>query len=307
MLNYLKPIFLLGLYGSISHAQFVVDLSVDVTENDGIYTYSYTLENSFFSFQNVNVLLLTTGKRAEVTEMIAPDGWVGDYEKDGGPTPTFQASFLAGDGLSCGDHVEAEISPDSTATFTIKSTWAPESQPYNIGRLVSDPILGCAWEGTRVEGMIASPSIPATTGMFAACDFNQDGECDLRDINNLASTIALGDHDETYDLTNDQLVDLTDLGVFLGQTGRINGDADFNGRVEFADFLTLSGNFGLDGAFWSDGDFSADGRVAFADFLILSGNFGQGEAATASVPEPHSQGLLMLGAFGLLLLRTRSR
>ena len=66
------------------------------------------------------------------------------------------------------------------------------------------------------------------------------------------------------------------------------GDADCNGVVEFADFLALSTNFGLEGAGWSQGDFDGDGTVAFSDFLGLSGNFGQTEGPSDPVESPEN-------------------
>ena len=50
----------------------------------------------------------------------------------------------------------------------------------------------------------------------------------------------------------------------------IPGDANGSGRVDFADFLRLSSNFGKVDAVFADGDFDGDGVVDFADFLILS-------------------------------------
>ena len=58
-------------------------------------------------------------------------------------------------------------------------------------------------------------------------------------------------------------------------TQRLAGDADGNGKVEFADFLLLSTNFGKQDAVWADGDFDDNGNVEFADFLLLSTNFGK--------------------------------
>ena len=54
------------------------------------------------------------------------------------------------------------------------------------------------------------------------------------------------------------------------------GDTNGDGEVDFADFLTLSANFGqqVDDAFAS-GDFDGDDLVSFADFLALSANFGK--------------------------------
>ncbi len=59
------------------------------------------------------------------------------------------------------------------------------------------------------------------------------------------------------------------------------GDVDCNGTVEFADFLSLSRNFGSVEAGWDNGDFDGDGSVGFPDFLILAENFG--ESVTDSV------------------------
>ena len=59
-------------------------------------------------------------------------------------------------------------------------------------------------------------------------------------------------------------------------TQPVAGDTNGDRKVDFADFLTLSANFGkeVDGAF-ADGDFTGDARVDFADFLLLSERFGE--------------------------------
>ena len=61
------------------------------------------------------------------------------------------------------------------------------------------------------------------------------------------------------------------MGAFeLGVAGDANGD----GKVNFADFLALSTNFGT-GRGWSEGNFDgSDNGTQFADFLALSANFG---------------------------------
>lgn len=77
------------------------------------------------------------------------------------------------------------------------------------------------------------------------------------------------------------------------------GDADNNHKVEFADFLSLSKNFGQAGG-WEDGDFDFDDEVGFSDFLILSGNFGNVGVLTAqSVPEPSAQLGMLIGCLAL--------
>jgi|GEM_PF-2787548 len=85
------------------------------------------------------------------------------------------------------------------------------------------------------------------------------------------------------------------------------GDLDGNGRIEFADFLTISNNFGTAVSDHTQGDIDCDGMVAFSDFLVLSNAFGTTVGAeTASVPEPTSGLLFFLGFLGMLKFRKRA-
>ena len=47
-----------------------------------------------------------------------------------------------------------------------------------------------------------------------------------------------------------------------------------DGKVDFADFLIISANFGRTDASLAEGDIDGDGKVGFSDFLLLSNNFG---------------------------------
>lgn len=80
------------------------------------------------------------------------------------------------------------------------------------------------------------------------------------------------------------------------------GDFDANGKVEFADFLTLADNFGQPGNY-TTGDADGNGVIEFSDFLAVAENFGKtfGEANVSSVPEPGAEFLLAAGGllFGL--------
>jgi hypothetical protein len=133
-------------------------------------------------------------------------------------------------------------------------------------------------------------------------DFNSDGVVDRDDLDLLGTEIAAGTNDVMFDLNADALVDTGDRDEFLGgdliTTGnKLNGDADFDGEVQFSDFVILSNSFGNPGV-WSDGDFDVDGVVQFGDFVILSNNFGL-SAAAAAVPEPAG---IWLALVGLLVL-----
>ena len=129
-----------------------------------------------------------------------------------------------------------------------------------------------------------------------ACDLDGDGDCDLVDIDELSVAIVGTSADLKYDLDKNGRVDQSDIDAFLAheEVNKLNGDSDFNGLVEFADFLVISGGFGGQGRPWSQGDFVADGAIDFADFLVISGNFGQSAAASA-VPEPQAVWLFLGG------------
>ena len=53
------------------------------------------------------------------------------------------------------------------------------------------------------------------------------------------------------------------------------GDADADGKVDFADLTILARHYGMKNATFADGDFNGDGVVDFADLVILARNYGQ--------------------------------
>jgi len=83
------------------------------------------------------------------------------------------------------------------------------------------------------------------------------------------------------------------------------GDLNGDGKVDFPDFLILSGNYNQPATSHTEGDINCDGIVDFPDFLALSANFGTTVGETAAVPEP--SGIALVSFAGLLvgLLRRR--
>lgn len=70
------------------------------------------------------------------------------------------------------------------------------------------------------------------------------------------------------------------------------GDANRDGRVDFADLLVLGQHYGQSGATWSTGDFNADGAVGFDDLLLLAQYYGQTAAAVEPAAVPEATALL---------------
>ncbi len=82
------------------------------------------------------------------------------------------------------------------------------------------------------------------------------------------------------------------------------GDANNDGVVDAADYITVKKNFGrTGGATWEQGNFNGDSNVDYADLQILMANFGAGALTPATTPEPCSAVLLMFGAAAMLRRR----
>ena len=105
-------------------------------------------------------------------------------------------------------------------------------------------------------------------------DLNGDQILSAEDIDTLAAAIRDNSIDARFDLNQDGTLDESDLHYIVESIFRTQaGDTDLDGDVDFADFLTLSGNFGEAKSGWSEGNFGTDTVVDFADFLALSANF----------------------------------
>ena len=143
-------------------------------------------------------------------------------------------------------------------------------------------------------------SSPTTAG-----DFNGDDLLDAVDLDELLARVHIASTDLYYDVDGDGEISISDRENWLEEfRGTTVGDIDLNGEVDFADFLSLSANYGTQGG-WQQGDFDGDQWVLFSDFLLLSENYGREE--TVAVPEPCDWPLLLFAASGLHMRRKRAR
>ena len=121
-------------------------------------------------------------------------------------------------------------------------------------------------------------------------DFDANDVLDLADLQLLENEVLFFNPSrpiaQMFDQDEDRDVDTYDLISWVVNAKQTYvGDADLNGKVDFADFSVLSENFGQAGS-WRTGDFDTNRLVEFSDFLILSNNFGNTGAISAMVPEP---------------------
>ena len=61
----------------------------------------------------------------------------------------------------------------------------------------------------------------------------------------------------------------------------LDGDANLDGQVNFADLLLLGQNFAKPSTNWDEGDFNYDGKTGFDDLLLLAQNFTPGTAPSS--------------------------
>jgi T5SS/PEP-CTERM-associated repeat protein len=102
----------------------------------------------------------------------------------------------------------------------------------------------------------------------------------------------------------------------------VDGDANMDNEVSFADLVKVAQNYGQSNRFWTDGDFNYDGIVSFADLVSVAQNYGHAlpgapvpgasaqfnadmAQAFAEVPEPGVSGLIAVAGF--LMGRRRRR
>jgi hypothetical protein len=139
------------------------------------------------------------------------------------------------------------------------------------------------------------------------CDLDENGICDVDDMDALVDGVATGNGDPRFDLDGDGDVGRNDIDAWLADAAEENGlaspyllgDSNLDGKVDSIDLNNLALNWQRDVALWSGGDFTADGVVDSADLNALALNWRQSVAAaspaSAQVPEPSALLLMALG------------
>ena len=198
--------------------------------------------------------------------------------------------------------------PANGHSFTVASGWSGIT--LSEGTLAD--ISPLSWDTSQLGSGILSIG---DTGVD--CDFNDDGACNITDIDALMTEVAAGTNDPAFNLTSDvdAVVDDGDRDAWLAEAAIKNGfvnpyqvaDSDLDRDVDIFDLNALAGNWntGLDK--WSEGNYSgADVNIFDLNALAGRWNTSAGAAALpAAVPEPTTFGLLSL--LGLLGLAFRKR
>ena len=150
-----------------------------------------------------------------------------------------------------------------------------ENDFVHLADMTGDSTLDLIYAQSSVNEIVILPGV----SQLSAGDVDRDGETNLIDLNLLSHwTHPSQDANESplrLDMTGDHQINKHDVDHWVTVIAKTHtGDLDLNGKVEFADFLKLSKNYGLTDATYSQGDLDGDGSIGFADFLVLSANFG---------------------------------
>ena len=142
-----------------------------------------------------------------------------------------------------------------------------------------------------------------------AGDVAWDGTINVDDFRLMSHALESGLADFMFDIDLNGAIDFGDLERIEDLIpNKTPGDANFDGRVDFPDFLTLSAFFGESTGLWSRGDFDSNGLVEFADFLLLAQNYDSADdGSPRPVPEPMGGTMLLLAVYALGRLRPRRK
>lgn len=145
-------------------------------------------------------------------------------------------------------------------------------------------------------------TVLGTSDDLIAAELNDDNVISHVDPNAAASfdgTLA-----DIADIRADS--DFQQIRARLG-ANLLDGDANFDGATNIADFSVLGARFNTPASRWSEADFNFDGTTGIADFSLLAARFNNVAPAArgGAVPEPAAAGLVGLAGFGLLSRRRR--
>ena len=173
--------------------------------------------------------------------------------------------------------------------------------------LIDQPMLEVYRTEADMPGLIPNPHPDAVA---IDPDFDDNGNLDCADVDQLVLEISVGSDNPSFDLTGEGQVDLADLDVWLAVAGAANlvsgnpylkGDANLDGVVDVSDFNLWNANKFTNTPAWCSGDFTADGVIDVSDFNVWNGNKFQTADHVGSVPEPTGLATLVGGLVGLLL------
>ena len=174
--------------------------------------------------------------------------------------------------------------------FAYDDAWYPETDGVGYSLQIRSPQTFPldAWD--TADAWMPSANVDGSPARAALPDFNDDGQLDALDVDQLCA--ALGSDDPRFDLDHNGLVNRDDVDFLVKQMLRSTpGDANLNGIFNSEDFVIvfqageyedgIAGNSG-----WAEGDWNCDGDFSSSDMVLAFVNGGYvAEARLPSAPQ----------------------
>jgi hypothetical protein len=212
--------------------------------------------------------------------------WIGDANLDGEFNST--------------DLIEAMAS--GKYELAVDAGWAEGDWTADLRFNSTDFVAAISDNPCEFCGPPPRPAMPAIQG-----DFTLDGQLTAEDIDVLTLFAVRGI--SWIDLTQDQVVDVDDLNVWVNDLKKTwIGDANLDYEFNSSDLIEVlaAGKYEQDvDAGWAEGDWNADQRANSADLVAALQGYGCGgrgayecgpRPATAAVPEPRTIVLVWMAA-----------
>ncbi len=150
-----------------------------------------------------------------------------------------------------------------------------------------------------------------------ACDFDNDGECNVADIDRLTMELWLEpeQRDLIYDVNIDGMVNSSDTDQWLSLVAEQNGfaapydhgDSNLDGTINATDLNALGLHWQQPLGVWSEGNSSCSSAVDVCDLMSIGINWQRTiPLGGPQVPEPMGLLLLLVGVGGIFHLLRRA-
>jgi hypothetical protein len=214
-------------------------------------------------------------------------------------------------------HLRMSLSGAGVATLTIN----PNGTDSGVSRLTTNPLLGGAPDplGPRLDLtdndlLVSNGSLTTIRNYVSAA--RHAGAWDRTGITSTAARNHPQQATTLGVMTGDEYISVhgpaPSFGPFTVASGDVlvkytwYGDADFNGQVDFDDYVRADGGFnnGLSG--WINGDFDLSGAVDFDDYVLLDLGFNAQNGTLRLVTEflaGNAQRITLNDAPGLQMVR----
>jgi hypothetical protein len=180
-------------------AEMVATISVEKTDAvGGRFHYEYLIENDATSTVTVNAFVLDVGDGADLYALVAPAGWMGDYDPAEDP---FELAFVS-------EQPQFDIPIGGQGTFAFTSPLDAALLDYFVANLDEEGLpLG------SISGSIASPAVQPQSPLLG--DVNLDSQVNGLDVDPFVEILLGGGYQVEADMNEDTLVNGLDVDPFV--------------------------------------------------------------------------------------------